>query len=341
MKERIKWIDDLRVLACFAVIMIHVIAGWTDSVNNLQLTNFRWFIDNVLFQVLIKYAVPVFIMISGYLLLNPQKEIGFLRIKKYVLRMVAVICIFGTGFSLIENILNYGMNNILCLFFKSFLDALQGNSWAHLWYVYLIIGLYLLTPVIKVAINNLKENEIKFILAVLFVFSFVIPSFNNICGLNITTFFIGNEIFSYIFYYVMGYYIGNKKLFNERLIYISGVLGIIGFIALCIIKRYGIYVPLINSNVFICLYSILIFKLFSNNIIKIPDFKFKNFISDYSFGIYIIHPFWINLLNKGLGIYPDILPCIIGEILFFIYALVFSIFSVYIIKRVPIIKKII
>ena len=111
MKERIKWIDDLRVLACFAVIMIHVIAGWTDSVNNLQLSNFRWFIDNVLFQVLIKYAVPVFIMISGYLLLNPQKEIGFSRIKKYVFRMVAVIWIFGTGFSLIENILNYGMNN--------------------------------------------------------------------------------------------------------------------------------------------------------------------------------------------------------------------------------------
>lgn len=340
-RERIQWIENLRILSCFAVIMLHVIAGWTETVDNLQLDNFRWFLDNVIFQVLTRYAVPVFVMISGYLLLNPEKYINLQKLKKYILRMIGVIIVFGTGFALIENIFKYGLSNIFFLIYNSIIDMLQEKTWAHLWYVYMIIGLYILTPIIKAAINNLKENEVKFTLVALFVFSFIIPSINSLFDLKITTFFIGNELFSYLFYYMLGYYIGSKKIFKDKYIYISGTLGLIGYIILCLVKKYVISISLTNSNVFTCLYSMLIFKLFADNIFKFPDFKFKNIISDYSFGIYIIHTFWINLLNKGFGIYPDILPAIIGEVGFFVYALGFSLLSVEILKRIPLIKNII
>lgn len=41
-------------------------------------------------------------MISGYLLLDPEKKIGLIKIKQYIIRIVIVLGIFGTGFAFIE-----------------------------------------------------------------------------------------------------------------------------------------------------------------------------------------------------------------------------------------------
>ena len=72
----------------------------------------------------------------------------------------------------------------------------------------------------------------------------------------------------------------------------------------------------------------------------IKNNKIIECISKYSLPIYLVHPFWLNILNKGLGIYPDVLPDIIGEIVFFMYALILSLITSIILYKLPIIKKI-
>lgn len=46
------------------------------------------------------------------------------------------------------------------------------------------------------------------------------------------------------------------------------------------------------------------------------------FIAKYSFGIYPIQCFWLNILNKGLYIYPSAFPLVVGE--FGVFAVVLA-----------------
>ena len=55
----------------------------------------------------------------------------------------------------------------------------------------------------------------------------------------------------------------------------------------------------------------------------------------------MIHVFIFNLLYKGLKIYPDILPVGMGEILFFVCAMLFSIAGVYVLKIIPGLREIV
>ena len=99
---------------------------------------------------------------------------------------------------------------------------------------------------------------------------------------------------------------------------------------------------LINNNniCFIAMWSIFIFYLFSNNTIKIKENKAINIIAKYSFGIYLVHTFWLNIINKGFKIYPDVLPVFIGEFAFWIITVGLSFISCVILYRLPLLRKI-
>lgn len=339
--NKIIWVQNLRIFACLSVVMIHVIAGWFETAGSVQISNNRWILDNVIFQVLIRHAVPIFIMVSGYLLLNPKKEFNIKKLKWYIVKMLIVLLTFGYVFALIENIINDGFDNIISTLIKSFVNLIQEHSWSHLWYLYMLVGIYILTPVFRKFIEYAEEKEVKFVLIILLILSFVIPTINNITNMKITTFYLGVPIFSYIFYFLIGYYIGNNYIVkSNKLIYILGIIGVIGYMTLCFIKKYNSNINVGNTNIFTCLYSILVFKLFASEKIKFPNNKINCNIAKYSFTIYIIHTFWLNLFNKGFHIYPDILPTFIGELVFWIATVILSYISAYILSKIPYIKKI-
>lgn len=64
-------IVSLRAFAAMSVVLLHVVSGWTSGGVILGV---RWLLDEVVIQILVRWAVPCFIMISGGLLLNPEKD---------------------------------------------------------------------------------------------------------------------------------------------------------------------------------------------------------------------------------------------------------------------------
>ena len=62
--------------------------------------------------------------------------------------------------------------------------------------------------------------------------------------------------------------------------------------------------------------------------------KMINYVSNASFCIYLIHPLFLNILNKGLGVMVTRLPVVFGEVLFFGIAFSLSLFSYAITKRI-------
>ena len=66
-ENRKSYLDFLKILACLAVIIMHLCL-------NLDTSFLNWSI-NKSFNILGNFAVPIFVMVSGALLLNPQKTI--------------------------------------------------------------------------------------------------------------------------------------------------------------------------------------------------------------------------------------------------------------------------
>lgn len=327
------WITNLRAIACMMVIMIHVIAGWLDN-TGIVLTGARNVLDNIILQPLIRWAVPVFIMISGCLLLNPKKDMSIKKILKYIKKMLIILLIFGFTYCFIECIFDYGFNNLWKNIYMSLFNLIQGKSWGVMWYIYMLIGLYIVTPILRQFIKYSSDKEIKIVTILLTIFSILIPSINFILKINITSFYL--QGFEYITLYLLGYILAFKL--NQRhvkYVYLGGVVGFAGNLILLIFK-----LPFEQLNFFEVLIAMSIFTYFSQKQ-NIKESKFLTKISNDSLGIYLIHTFWLNLINKGFNIYPSVLPIAVGEIIFFIIALTLSVLSVEIMKRIPYLKKII
>lgn len=338
--KKINWITNIRAIACILIVLLHVIDGWLRP-NGIVLEQYscRWWLDNVLIQLIVTIGVPIFIMISGALLLNPEKDLTFKKYIKYIVRILLLILIFGLLYSFIEEIVTNKIYDIPKQIGISIMNVFEQKTWNVLWYLYMLVGLYILTPVLKSFVKSTDNKTYIFILICLFICGSIVPTLNYILNTEITNFYLGGLI--YIFYYLAGYFIAYRcdKIKNS-FVYIMLAVGILGDLALLIFKNSYYENSLYNINTisFVAINSMVIFYLFSKSNKK--ESKILHPISKYSLGIYLVHTFWLNLLNKGLHIYPDYFAAGLGEIVFWIGAVVLSYISCLILYRIPALNKI-
>lgn len=198
------YIDRLRVCATFAVVMIHICMTEVNNSTLAAIGAAHYAVYSVGYN-LVRWAVPVFIMITGSLLLPPEKEISGKKLRHYILRMATTLLIFGTTYAAMEIVFDSGLEQWPLLIPKAVLSVLQMKSWDHLWYLYCLIGLYIMTPFAKAAMKSIQEKQLWTLLRVLFALDFCIPALNMMTGKQFSSFYISaNQYFSY---YLMGYYL--------------------------------------------------------------------------------------------------------------------------------------
>lgn len=302
--DRTVYFDYLRVFAAFAVMILHISAqNWhTTDVNS-----FEWQVFNF-FDSIVRWGVPIFVMISGSLFLG--REIPLSKIySKYIFRMAISFLVW----SVIYAIFIEGNKT------DRLLAIVQGNY--HMWFVLMIIGIYMCMPFIKPIVET--DVKIKYYLILAFVFAFVIP--------EVTTLVkdFGNEliikggdaikadvnamnmhiVLGYVSYFVLGYYI-NKIDLSKRQRIIIYVLGIIGFtftVVIDLIVALKTQVPCShyygNFTVNILFEAVAVFTWFKYK--KYNWHRLNLFIqklSKYSFGAYLVHVFVIRQLNGRFGL---------------------------------------
>ena len=282
-------------------------------------------------------------MISGALLLNPQREIGFSKIKSYISRMLIVLLTFGIGYALMELVFNEKTISLNMLL-QAFVNTAQGETWNHMWYIYALIALYIVTIPLKCFINSQPRKNIKILLAVLFVGNFIIPTLNLVFDTSFKDYMMLNE---YATYYILGYYLSacdEKKIGYKSIILfiVSSLLMITSeTISLCLYDScLELNQPYNGILVFVQSVSLFVFIKHRCNSKEIQITKLVKAISYCSFGIYLIHPFWINLLYKLIGITPLSMPIGIGIVVLFVGVLALSMASALIVKKIPLIKNI-
>lgn len=329
MKNRIFYIELLRIIACFAVIVLH-------SINNILPnaliygTN-TWKLANFI-NVITRFAVPVFFMISGYLAFSSTKEYS---IKDFLQNKFITLVVPLFAYSLFYYIFlnTSGKLSVSDFLFKFISMDVQ----YHLWFMYALIGLELLVPVLKKAVQSL-DNKGLFYFWLISIFPTTVGPFLNKV-LKIWLFRYESLIFGYFGYFLLGYIVGKidiqKK--NRILIYLNGLawafISYFGTIYLSSSERIDLF---FNGGYQINSYfiAIAIFVFAKYNFKETANKFFNNAvlkIARLTFDIYLIHAFVLSLLQNYTNA-GHIISLTLLSIPTFLISLVLA-FGIYIIKE--------
>ena len=277
----------LRILATFSVIIIHVSGPLVMNFGKTPL--FDWQVANF-FDSISRYAVPLFFMISGALLLRKDYQlIDFLKGRFGKILPPFLI------WSLIYSFTNrYVFSNEEFSFIKVVRDIFYGCKY-HLWFIYALLGVYLTVPILRKWIKDAPEKEILYALIIwIFTLTLTIPNLKIYFPKIDLTYFSG-----FIGYFVLGYYLSLIK-FKRIIAILSFVIGI----SITIMGTY--YFTVKHSNFYYYFYEYLslntflvssgVFVLF--NKMHSSDKKIFAIVSQLNqacFGVYLMHPLMLKL----------------------------------------------
>ena len=198
---RKQFLDVLRVLATCAVVLMHILTGATDVTDASIVPEYRSLLLSVM--DLVTWCVPIFLLISGYLFLNPERTLTYpVMIKKYCRRIALAILLFGVPYAASELVVAERTFRIMMIP-EALKMTLTGHTWSHMWYLYLILFLYLITPLLKKVLRVLPVWGVAAVMAVIFLGSSVAPFLNKVLDVNSIPVLPDGGV--YFLYYLCGY----------------------------------------------------------------------------------------------------------------------------------------
>lgn len=272
-------LNILKLICSIFVILIHV--TFTDNIN-------------VMVKALSRFAVPFFLILSGYFAYNSK------NIKKNIIKILKITILSTLLFLVSDIIFYYIINKPSDIFTKETLknfilyDYLKTSP--HLWYLYSLIKTYIIYYFIK-KINKLNIlNIISIILLILGIYYYYMRSING----NIHVYEIRNTIFTSLPLFTLGSIINEYKINNKLNNKLTISLIILFTITTLIESNYYPYQDLYISTP---LLSSLIFIYALNNPNKKAN-KLSKISEEYSLYIYIFHYYIIKIISYI--IYPKV-----------------------------------
>lgn len=340
--NRIFYLDVLRALACILVVLIHLGGEMSKS----DPTSF-W-VGHIV-NSLSRAGVPIFVMISGALMLDEKYEFTRKKWLAHLIKFSIVFSFWSCAYAafyakdIIFSPENFSITETL-------LSVINGNY--HLWFIPMIVGLYLLLPVLRLWVKEENKDTIKYFLIVACVLSFLVPlvmqileNFTDFVG-QITIFDrIGMDSATYVVYFILGWYLNTFEIKRKKSIYILGAIGIAGtilvtyFLSIYSAKFTNVYG---YNTVNVLCHSIAIFVL-AKNIFDKKENTNRVFVGvveqicDKSLGIYVTHIFAMMVAYKlSIKICPPVDLFLNFLITFFVSFAVTTI-----LKKLPLIKRVV
>ncbi len=315
--KRIVYLDILRAIAIISITFNHAV-NRSFAISSGQLIEFQniSFIITIIKTILYAFSrigVPIFVMITGALLL-PRDYNGDIHngsISKFLKHnWLPIFITTEIWFVIMFWYLQLSPNSIL--FTRGILYTLarfgltllfiNPITMDSLWYMEMILCVYLLIPILSIAVKKINFKYFLIPSTIVIFCSFILPDLNGILkgiGLNFTleTKLLSANIFSmYIIYLLLGYYISNGFLSKIKNRFLWCFL-IFSFICFCILQIwfYSIDFDFVVAkgyhSIFPMFISVILFELFrryKEGKIKLLE-TISTKLSIISFGIYFVH----------------------------------------------------
>ena len=360
-KQRIIYLDFLKVIAIFLMVANHCVDNVTPAERALPWYNL-W---GSVYNSFTRPAIPLFMMVTGILLLPTQMDMGSFY-KKRLSRVLIPFLVWSVLYNLFPwftGLLNCDPETIH-VFFKwadttqAFGDAMRNilmipfnfSAFAvQMWYVYLLIGIYLYIPVFSAWVEKSDKRSQRIFLAIWAVSLFV-PYLRNYLTENLFVecswnefglfyYFAGFSGYMLLGYHLVKYPLQMSKVSKYALAAIAFAIGyavtLIGFKNATAVEGQSeamveLFFTYCSPNVALMTFAVFLIA---------KDLRFENkrvnrFISQFSictFGIWMCHYFFVGpvfLLFKSCEM-PVLLKVFLENILVLLasFALVYLVRS--------------
>lgn len=342
--KREVYFDFLRIIAAFSVVMLHSAAQFWYT---LDIFSREWIIANS-YDAVFRFGVPIFVMISGALFLNSKYSVDIKRLYTHnILRYVVIYLLWCSI---------YGLWDARTFQFaevgwKPYVREMLGGRY-HLWFLPMIIGIYLLLPVLKSWVNSAEKKNLQYFLILFLVFQ---VGAETLRALTVTDELhqildkIQIEmVCSYVGYFVWGYYLirvgVSQKIRN--LFYIAVIPAVAGNIILgnhlahsagkavgSIYDSFGIFTFVIATALFL-----FFSERFGESQLEGRRLWLLQEVSKDTLGIYLLHIGVMEVLIE-LGIHSMMIPNVVGIPVFALLCFVLCMLITALLRRIPYIGK--
>jgi len=206
----------------FLVILLHsaneILQAFTPTnpLSPMPPIGFWW--TAVAYKSIALVCVPLFVMLSGALLLQPAKLNEPIRVflKKRLSRLGLAFVFWSAVYLAWGFYLHPGVPVTLSNVWQGIIRDLFSGAYYQFWFIYLIVGLYLITPVLRVIIAYGSDKLIRYLLALWFVGIALVPILVLVRGIQ-----VNSNVFvisGWTGYYVLGTYLQRVKICTSILI---------------------------------------------------------------------------------------------------------------------------
>ena len=264
-------------------------------------------------QAVVRIGLPIFFILSGYLLIKPYPTAAsYLTFYKKRLARVLPLAVLWSYVYFV-----YKQGTLDPIWFLR--EFIQGPTAYHLWFIYCIIGLYIITPFISNIITTAKTEHLLALLFASFIAYTVKPILQaiGVNGILINTFY-----FQFTMYFIAGYAI--RRILDEHrysnynmpmlLACMTGMTFLLSFFTPGPVSPVSTKVAFqaYDQSIFLFVACLAFFIMVMRW--NLPNNMPIRFISDRSFGIYLSHPMFIWIYGKILSPhnpYVDMFACIV------------------------------
>ena len=171
LRKREVWIDWMRVAACFMVLLVHSTEPfYLGGEGSLILTKSDAFWSSF-FDSFVRACVPLFIVASSYLQFPIHYSAGEF-VRRRSVRILIPFLVWTVVYALVwgEPVENF--RNLIFNF---------NYASGHLWFVYMLIGIYMIMPLLSPWAEKVGKRELQVYLAI-WVFTLFIPLIRDWVG---------------------------------------------------------------------------------------------------------------------------------------------------------------
>ena len=277
-KIRNSSLELLRIICMFLIIFHHY------AFHGGMLVESKLYFNEIIMNVFAlggKFACDIFILITGYFMINSKFNLK--KIIKFIIKMFVYAILINTIYYIF-----FRSDFKKVLFIKEFMPFIFGN-----WFAVTYIMMYFISPFLNKLLKNLNQKDFQKLLVIIIIIWSIIPTYT----LESIKF---SDLDTFIVMYTIGAYIGlydlkigeNKKnlkyglIFGGMIIILSIVLTLFGKVSdIYMLKDYATYSSHI-SNILTVASSIYIFMYFKN--IYFENLEI-NWIAKSMLGVYLLH----------------------------------------------------
>lgn len=323
-KSRVFYLDVMRIVACLYVIARHAWPPDYDFSGNLQ----------KLYIYAFEPGPALFFMISGACLLGKELEFSSF-IKTRLSRLVPLIAVW----TIINLGLMYFLDGMLIHSIKFYvLSFFFTNLNGGLWFLYCILGLYILTPILNVWLKSATKRQIELYI-LLWVITAIIPVLGKFIMIELSQFGMWYYFCGFIGFYLLGYYIHVYMNFTKNTIWQVVLMAVVALMTVYL-NLYngwditGLYDAEIANVCYATIVFIFVKFIFTRNCVdRIFSKSLITFIANLTLGVYLFHGV-VNTFMAEYFPYGD-MSSVVAVLLTFFVSTVASFLVVWLLSYLP------